>query len=167
MENAFTIFDVMEKKGAFRSNPANPNSRTPQGQSLYKGPVEYPRMVYHPEGKHKVANPGRAETTPFGPQIMNQQFELESKVVNDEGEYAEAKAAGWHDTPRDALLVAEAKGNLPKALAVPVAPPIDLAKAELKAKEDRIKELEALLAAKGEDKAKAAAPSKSPITVKE
>ena len=35
----FTIFDVMEDKGVFRANSANPNAVDREGRPLYAGPV--------------------------------------------------------------------------------------------------------------------------------
>src|SRR5574340_1262403 len=41
----FSIYDAMEARGDFESNPANIDSRDSQGRSMYKK-AEYPRMLY-------------------------------------------------------------------------------------------------------------------------
>lgn len=114
----FTVFDVMERKGVFRSNPANIDSRGPQGQMIYKGPVPYPKMVYHPEGRHAIIVPATPQMTPMGPQMMGEQKELISRICEDATEYAEAKAAGWHDTPAQALAARKPEAEKP-AIAIP------------------------------------------------
>lgn len=97
----FTIYDKMEDDGYFDSNPANPGARDRQGRQLYKGPIAFPKMVYHPEGHYVIAVPGEAVATPFGPKMVGERRELVSKIVETQGEYDEAKKAGWFDKPGD------------------------------------------------------------------
>lgn len=99
----FTVFDKLEQDGYFESNPANPDSRGPQGQILYKGPVKFPRMVYHPQGLEKIIVAAIPQMTALGPKMMGEQRELISKVCETETEYTEAKAAGWLDTPAESI----------------------------------------------------------------
>lgn len=98
----FTIYDAMEARGDFEINPANATSRNEQGLSLYKGPVPFPKMLYHPEGKERVVRKADAVATPFGPQWVGEQRELISKIVEDDDALQEALADGWHLTPRAA-----------------------------------------------------------------
>ena len=116
----FSIYDMLEENGVFDSNPANIGSVDKDGASLYRGPVEYPKMLYHPEGAERVIVPAQAETTPFGPQMLGEQRELVYREVASKSEEREALAAGWHDHPAKAIAagnkVREAKGLAPRAV---------------------------------------------------
>lgn len=121
MENAFTIYDVMEKKGVFKLNPANISSKE------YVGPVSYPRMLYHPKGELVKVAQGEIIVTPFGPQIVGERWDLVTQVVNSAEEEKVLLKDGWHTHPARAI---EASGK--KAPAV--------------SSEARIKELQETLA---------------------
>jgi len=99
----FTIYDMMEQKGIFEENPANVNSRGHDGLPLYKGPVQFPKMVYHPEGAFRVTKQAEAISTPFGPKLVGEEKQLINKIVSDKKEYDAARSAGWHDSPNQAL----------------------------------------------------------------
>ncbi len=101
----FTIYDAMENSGVFASNPANPGSRDNDGNALYVGPVEYPKMLYHPEGEERVTTPAEIVMTPLGARELNEQRELIHKTVNSVEEEAELLASGWHDHPAKAVKV--------------------------------------------------------------
>lgn len=148
----FTIFDRMEENGVFDENPANRGARDKQGRQLYKGPVAFPKMVYHPEGHFAIVTPAEAIATPFGAKMVGERRDLVNKIVHDEEEYAEAHAAGWLDTPAAAL--AKNPGRLTAAeiaaKALPDAPSGSAAEAAagaLAAKDREIAELKAKLAA--------------------
>lgn len=98
----YTVYDVMDAKGVFDDNSAN--STSPR----YAGPVEYPKMYYHPSGKQRVIQKAEILNTPFGPVKVGEQFELISRTVNDASEEERARKAGWHDHPAKAI---EASGN--------------------------------------------------------
>lgn len=105
--NFHTRYHVMEASGVFDENPANPTSRDNDGMTLYKGPVEFPKMLYHPTGEEKVISPGEYVLSPGGREsLVGQQRELISKIVYDEGEEAAALAAGWHTTPAKSIAAA-------------------------------------------------------------
>lgn len=95
----FTIYDAMENSGVFASNPANPGSRDNDGNALYVGPVEYPKMLYHPEGEERITTPAEIVMTPLGARELNEQHELINKTVNNEAEEIAARAEGWLDHP--------------------------------------------------------------------
>lgn len=102
--NRMTIYDLMDAKGVFAANPANAGAMSADdGHSLYVGPVEYPKMLYHPDGEQEVLVPERTEPTPTGPVKVPAQLAMKYKVVKDETEEEELRAAGWHDHPADAL----------------------------------------------------------------
>ena len=110
--NRFTIYDAMEAKGVFEANPANADSRDLDGQSLYQGPVTYPKMLYHPQGLERVTVPAEIIVTPLGPQRVNEQKELIWQIVASLKEEKELLSAGWHDHPSKAIrarLLAEGK----------------------------------------------------------
>lgn len=104
--NRFTVYDAMEAKGFFDSNPANASSRDHNGLSLYKGPIEYPKMMYHPEGKERITKQAEAISTPFGPKLVGEERRLITSVANDKEEEKKLRAEGWHYKPRDAMLKA-------------------------------------------------------------
>lgn len=102
-QNRHTIYDKMEHDGIFDLNSANAYARDNNGLSTYKGPVEFPKMMYHPKGEVKITRPAEAIATPFGPKLVGEEKQLISKTVNTREEELEALAAGWHSRPRDAL----------------------------------------------------------------
>jgi hypothetical protein len=87
----------MDAKGIFDMNSANFSS--PQ----YQGPIEYPKMFYHPLGKQRVIQKAEILQTPFGPQKVGEQWELIARTVSDPDEERRARAAGWHDHPAKAI----------------------------------------------------------------
>lgn len=103
-ENRFTVYDVMERKGVFRDNPANAES------PLYGevGPVEYPKMMYHPEGAERVVEPAHQEQTNLGIITIPARTEMISRVVKDQKEEEVLASEGWHAHPADAV---EASGK--------------------------------------------------------
>lgn len=103
--NRFTIYDMMEQRGVFESNPANPDSRDQEGNSLYSGPVEFPKMLYHPAGATRITVQAEAVMTPMGPRMVGEQRELVYQIVNNPVEEEELLAAGWHKDPRKAVAI--------------------------------------------------------------
>lgn len=125
--NRFTIYDMMEAKGVFDLNPANINARDKDGTPLYVGPIQYPKMLYHPDGETRITNPPEPISTPFGPKWVGEKREIISRIVRTKEEEEEAILAGWHAHPSRAV---QAGGGAP--------PPMSA--------DDRIKELESQLA---------------------
>lgn len=102
--NRFTIYDALEQKGYFDSNPANSYARSPtDGSSLYTGPQEFPKMLYHPQGEEKIIVPGEILNTPLGAKMVGEQRELIWAIVNNEAENKALAAEGWHDHPAKAV----------------------------------------------------------------
>lgn len=99
----FTIFDMMENRGVFSSNPNNAQSVGTDGSPLYRGPTKFPKMLYHPKGEQRISVPAEEIVTPFGPKRVNEQKELISLLVNDPEEESKALAAGWHTHPAKAI----------------------------------------------------------------
>ena len=129
----FTQFDMMDAKGIFAANAANVTSHDPHtGQSLYKGPVQYPMMFYHPEGKTRVTVRAEQVNTPYGPTMNSEQRELISRVAGNAAEAAVLRKLGWHEHPADAI----AAGLTDEQKAAGVVPPP-------KGAENRITTLEA------------------------
>lgn len=135
----FTIYDMLEEKGEFEKNPANADSRTQDGTSLYKGPQQYPQMFYHPTGERKIIVPAEIIVTPMGPKMVGEQSELVWKIAENESEANELRAAGWHDHPSLATVAGGGK-------APPVSAQQRIAELEAQAARDK-KELESLRAA--------------------
>lgn len=101
-QNRHTVYDKMEYDGVFDKNPANAQARDNNGLSIYKGPVEFPKMLYHPEGKQKITRPAEAIATPFGPKLVGEEKMLISMTVENKEEELAALKDGWHTRPRDA-----------------------------------------------------------------
>ena len=153
--NIHTVYDRMTAKGVFRTNPANIDSVDPlTGQSAYKGPVPFPKMLYHPMGKMRVTVQAEAVATPFGPTMNNQQKELVNKVVNSRAELETALAEGWHEHPADAIKA----GLTPEDIEAGIVPPPKGAVGRVQQLEDEVarmqEELEALKAGKLQDDSK-------------
>lgn len=102
----FTVYDVMEAKGVFEENPANAVS------PRYAGPIEYPKMFYHPTGKMREVQKAEILQTPYGPTKVGEQFELINRVVNDAEEEKRIRAAGWHDHPAKSIAASGAEAPL-------------------------------------------------------
>jgi hypothetical protein len=101
----FTVFDVMEAQGVFDANPAN--STSPD----FKGPVQYPKMFYHPKGDTRVTQRAEVISTPLGPQRVGEMKELIHRVANDADEEHALREAGWWDHP--ALAIKASGGDAP------------------------------------------------------
>ena len=97
-----TLYDVLDQKGYFDSNPANPSSLGSDGSSIYQK-QEFPRLVYHPEGKRRQTVPAEVVLTPFGPKEYGQQTEVIHQEVKNAGELRRALADGWHLLPAEAM----------------------------------------------------------------
>jgi|SRR5579875_1778678 len=130
----FTVYDMMEAKGVFAQNSANADSMTPEGARLYKGPVEYPMMFYHPKGEERITRPAEVVVTPMGPKMVGEQRELISRVAHNEEEADKLREEGWHDHPAKAMAAAGKE-----------APPISSAE-HIKAMEAEIERLRKQLA---------------------
>ena len=133
--NRLTIYDLMEARGVFASNPANAGAMNEDGTPLYGGPVEYPKMMYHPKGETRVAVPARVEPSPTGPIHVPAQRELISRVAANVEEAEELLRAGWHEHPADAM-----------AAAMEIDPEAFGGKVPEKSSDTRIKSLEAEIA---------------------
>lgn len=99
----FTRFDLMDAMGVFASNPANVNSIGEDGESLYKGPIPYPKMMYEPSGAKRITVPAEIIVTPFGPKEVGEQREIVSQIVQDVAEEKRLRELGWHDHPAKAI----------------------------------------------------------------
>src|SRR5215469_1636717 len=99
-------YHAMEHAGVFARNPANVNAQDPDTKvPLYKGPVKYPKMLYHPKGEEKVIQPkivngktGEVET----PELR----EIKNVIVYTFEEEERYREEGWLDHPAKALQAA-------------------------------------------------------------
>lgn len=126
----FTVYDAMDAKGVFAANSANASAGPNYARQ------EFPMMLYHPQGAERVTDPGEIIATLMGPKVVGEKRELISIVVDSPERLAEALADGWHKHP--------AKAN---AAAGRASAPMS--------SEDRIKELEAQIAAQSAELAEA------------
>jgi hypothetical protein len=106
MAQRFTVYDVMEARGDFRKNPANVYAQAPTGEAIFAGPVEYPKMFFHPEGKEMIIVQGEVVTTPLGPKTIGEQRALIHRICNNPDEEEQAVKEGWHRHPSQAIAAA-------------------------------------------------------------
>lgn len=110
----FTIYDMMEAKGIFAANPANADAMVNEqtGEPLYKGPIPYPKMMYHPLGETRVIVDAVPLTDTSGnavldrngdPILRDEQREIVWQIVNSLKEERALRKEGWHDHPADAI----------------------------------------------------------------
>jgi len=99
----YTIYDMMEERGVFEANKANYYAKDGQGLPAYEGPVQYPKMLYHPEGETRVLIAGTLEDTKRGVMELGEQREIISVTVNSAEEEKEWLAKGWHTHPARAI----------------------------------------------------------------
>jgi hypothetical protein len=105
----FTIYDALAAKGAFDSNPANAGATGPEGQVLYSGPVLFPMMFYHPEGKQRITTPATPVAQPDGVKYLGEQREIIWRLARNEDEARTLADAGWHDHPAKAIAASGAE----------------------------------------------------------
>ena len=138
-----TVYHAMDAKGLFDQNPANVSAKNSDGNSIYAGPQQFPKMYYHPLGEENIINPGEWVETVRGVVLLGEQKELVSKVAQNQQEADQLEAAGWWDHPAKSL--AARPGIDPKLV-----PQIS--------SDSRIKDLEAKIAALEAERAKALGP---------
>ena len=110
----FSRYHVLEAMGYYASNPANANAVDDDGNSIYKGPIEYPKMLFHPEGKIRVVNVGTMEKMPDGTFKEHGRIEeIEWQSVENAEQEAELRAQGWHDSPVKAIRAAPTTSKIP------------------------------------------------------
>lgn len=106
-QHQFTIYDAMDARGDFDRNPANAGAYDRvSGEVIYSGPVQFPKMLYHPDGETYVTKPAEEINTPFGPKRVGEQREIISRIVATPDEEKVWKAKGWHNHPRGAVIAA-------------------------------------------------------------
>ena len=141
----FTVYDAMDAAGYFSTNPANPNARDKDGRGLYKGPVKFPMMLYHPRGEERVSVPGTKERTGWGTvETFGELREIISREVGSEAELSEALTEGWHKHPAMAIRAANATWRKERGLAPLPVPPIS-AGSLIADQEEQIRRLTELL----------------------
>jgi hypothetical protein len=156
--NRFTQYDMLEAKGFFASNPANADSMDlNEGTPLYKGPVRYPMMFYHPQGEERVTVPAQQVTDSHGEPVIGrdgqivmrgEQREIIWELAHDADDEEHLREGGWHDHPSDAL-AASGRPAPPKG-----------AQAVMDAKDREIATLQAQLAKAQRAAERSAAPAK-------
>lgn len=107
-----TVYHVMDARGVFASNPANVGATDDGGANIYKGPVPYPKMLYHPEGETRVTNPGEKVKDVDGTiEVRGRQEEIVHRIVASKREEDELRKMGWHDHPAKAIQAAIGLGR--------------------------------------------------------
>lgn len=144
----FSVYDLMDAKGVFKSNPANAGATTQHGVPIYRGPVKYPRMMYHPTGEEQVVVPEKRDTNAFGHVTITPAVkEVKYILIYSAEEERQVVEAGWHFHPAAAIEAA----NDPKRPVPPrssVARVVDL-EDELARKTQELEEARAQLRSQG------------------
>lgn len=102
----YTIYDALEQAGWFDGNPANSYARNNvTGESLFKGAVEYPKMLYSPLGEEEILREGEPEINKITGKWEQRSIvrSLINRVVYSKVEEQEAIAEGWHEHPALAI----------------------------------------------------------------
>lgn len=102
----FTIFDALEEAGWFDVNPANSYARNnTTGESLFRGPIEYPKMLYSPLGEEEILREGEPEINKITGRWEQRSVvkNIVHKLVHSRSEEQEAEAEGWHTHPALAI----------------------------------------------------------------
>jgi hypothetical protein len=102
----FTIYHLMDANGHFDQNPANQQAKDQDGRPLYEGPVEYPKMFYHPMGEMRITVPAELIETPRGVKEVGEQREIIWKIARNEAEGNRLRDQGWHSSPAKAIAAA-------------------------------------------------------------
>jgi hypothetical protein len=102
----------MEDRGVFEDNTANASAVSHDGLSTYAGPVEYPKMLYHPKGEVYCITQGIMVTDrdnrPFldengKPRYAGAVWGIKNVIVESAVQEAEYTSKGWHFTEAQAL----------------------------------------------------------------
>lgn len=104
----FTIYHAMEAQGVFDANVANRDSVNDAGQPTYRGPQEYPKILYHPDGELRVTKEPQEIMTRNGDPFQPARFtaavtEIIWVEVGTRQQEAAMRAEGWHDHPAKAI----------------------------------------------------------------
>ena len=112
MNKVYSIYHSMEDRGLFETNKANVQAINNDGLSIYEGPVQYPKMLYHPKGELHCINQGilvtdRDSRPVFDetgkPKYAGAVWGVKNIIVESEAQEAEIVAQGWHFTEAQAL----------------------------------------------------------------
>lgn len=98
----FSVYHALDENGYFDGGEKFPGNPANSGHQDYKGPVEYPRMFYHPKGEMRITQPAEIIMTPIGPKAVNEHKELIAAIAENEADGKRFREAGWHDTPAKA-----------------------------------------------------------------
>lgn len=157
LSKVYSVYHAMEDRGVFETNKANAQAVNNDGLSIYEGPVQYPKMLYHPKGEMVCITQGimitdrdnRPVFDELGrPRYAGAVWGMKNMTVESEEQEAEFREKGWHLTEADAMR------NNPELASK--APP----KTQLEIQAEKIKELERRL----EEQAKAASAPPRPTT---
>jgi hypothetical protein len=157
MGSVYSVYHAMEDKGFFDVNKANASAVNNDGVSIYDGPVQYPKMLYHPKGELACITQGIMVTDRDNrpvydeagkPKFAGAVWGVKYMIVDSEAQEAELVGQGWHFTEAQAL-----RANPETAHK---APP----KSQAELQKERIAELEKKLA-ESEARQQQAGPAKA------
>lgn len=112
MNKVYSIYHSMEDRGLFETNKANAQAVNNDGLSIYEGPVQYPKMLYHPKGEMRCVTQGimvtdRDNRPVFDetgkPKYAGAVYEVKNIVVDSAEQEEEMVNQGWHYTEAQAL----------------------------------------------------------------
>jgi hypothetical protein len=112
MNKVYSIYHSMEDRGLFETNKANAQAVSNDGLSIYEGPVQYPRMLYHPKGELHCISQGILVTDRDSRPVFDERGQpkyagavwgVKNIIVESEEQEAEMVKEGWHYTEAQAL----------------------------------------------------------------
>jgi hypothetical protein len=112
MSSVYSVYHALEDKGLFETNKANAQAVNNDGLSIYDGPVEYPKMLYHPKGEMYCITQGIMVTDRDNrpvydeagkPKYAGAIWGVKNITVDTETQEAELVSEGWHFTEAQAL----------------------------------------------------------------
>jgi hypothetical protein len=112
MNKVYSIYHSMEDRGLFEMNKANTQAVSNDGLSIYEGPVQYPKMLYHPKGELHCISQGILVTDRDSRPVFDERGQpkyagavwgVKNVIVESEAQEEEMIALGWHYTEAQAL----------------------------------------------------------------
>ena len=93
----YTVYDMLDEKGVFEENPANPCA----GSRYVK--QNYPKMFYHPKGEERIVQRAEVIATPAGHEKVGELRQMITKIAENEEEADKLLSEGWWDHPAKAI----------------------------------------------------------------
>jgi len=141
-QRVYSVYHAMDEAGVFEDNVANAQAVNQDGISIYAGPVQYPKMLYHPQGEMELVSQGIMVTNRDGDPVRDergnvkyagQHWGVKNVTVQSPEEEAEFVGKGWHLTEAAARRI-----NPATAGSAPPKSPYEILQEKYKDMEERL-----------------------------